>query len=358
MADIPIKNLYFLLAYAWDLLEEAEAWQVDLEHLPTGLDLLARLIIRGTQRLLKRGIDQGYLPLAEDLSTVRGRIDFAGTARRLLPERAQVHCHFEAFLPDLLHNQILKSTLANLQATAEIDARQKLDCHSLLRRMEGISKPRLRTAHFNAVRLHRNNAHYALLMQLCQLVHTNLLVNERSGFTTFRNFLRDKEQMAKLYEAFVCHFYRKHTHLKVKGQASIPWDCPEPDHLLPIMKADAILRGNGRTIVVECKFYEKTLQTHYLGASAKLHSGHLYQLSTYLLNLGQGPEGIVPEGLLVYPTTEVSFLTDLILSGKRIRACTLDLNLEPWERVAKQMLGFLDPPKPAPVIQSEAAVMT
>lgn len=342
MTGIPIRNLYYLLGYAWDLLEEAETWQVELEDLPTGLDLLTRLILRGTQRLLRRGIDHGYMAQTDVLTTVRGRIDFTASARRLLMERAKVQCNFEEFLPDLLHNRILKSTLRNLQACPEVAQRQRSEGHVLLRRMEGITPLKIRSTHFSSVRLHRNNAHYALLMQLCRLVHANLLVSEETGKTTFKDFIREKGQMAKLFQSFVYNFYRKETQLEVRQEVPIDWDSPEPNSLLPTMRADSILKGKNRTVIVECKFYEEALQNHYLGTTPKLHSAHLYQVSTYLQHLRPGPDGGALEGLLIYPSTGIQFCSDLSLAGRRIRACTLDL-MEPWERIANQMQRFLDP---------------
>jgi len=56
--NIPIQNIYYLLCYAWDKLEEKEI--VDVEPLDsTSLaDLFARVLINGTNHLLKRGFDR------------------------------------------------------------------------------------------------------------------------------------------------------------------------------------------------------------------------------------------------------------------------------------------------------------
>src|ERR1017187_7624164 len=178
MSSIPIRNIYYLLSYAWDLLEEANELAVGIEHLPRVEDLLARILIHGTRRLLRRGIDHGYIPQADILATVRGRIDFGVSTRRLLLEHGKVQCDFEEFLPDLLHNRILKETLKALGAYTELDSGQRSEIRAVLRRMDGISPLHIRMSHFAQVRLHRNNAHYRLLMHLCELVHENLLVNE------------------------------------------------------------------------------------------------------------------------------------------------------------------------------------
>ena len=339
MTAIPIQNIYYLLCYAWDLLEEADELAVGIEDPPRVEDLLARLLINGTRRLLRRGIDQNYLPQSEILVTVRGKIDFEVSTRRLLFEHRRVQCNFEEFLPDLLHNRILKETLKALGAYTELDSSQRAEIRSVLRRMEGISPLNIRTSHFAQVRLHRNNSHYRLLMHICELVHENLLVNEQTGNQHFRDFLRDKRQMAKLFELFVARFYRRELSSKgwtVKSQEHIQWDSPVQSEFLPEMHADAILRGDGRVVVVECKFYKEMLQSSHWGSMAKIRSSHLYQLMTYLRNLDALLPGQEVEGLLVYPAVQSGFISDLNLSGHPVRVCTIDL-ARTWNEVADWM---------------------
>lgn len=336
MTQIPILNIYYLLSYAWDLLEEADELAVKTENLPHVTDLLARLLIVGTQRLLRRGIDRGYLPQTDVLSTLRGRVDFGASVRRLLLEQCKAQCDFEEFLPDLLHNRILKATIQALAGAEGLASRQRQDLHVLLRRMDGISPLRLRKAHFTEVRLHRNNAQYRLPMHVCELIHDNLLVNEQEGQRNFRNFLRDKRQMATLFERFVANFYQKETAWNVTSQEKIHWDTSTPNVLLPQMNADAVLRRSGRTVVVECKFYQETLQS---GRWEKptLRSHHLYQLMTYMQNLRRtSKDDSQLEGIIIYPTVNALLCEDLYLAGNQIRVCTVDLSKD-WEKVSKQM---------------------
>ena len=67
MTAIPIQNIYYLLCYAWDLLEEADELAVGIEDLPRVEDLLARLLINGTRRLLRRGLIRTTFPSLKSL---------------------------------------------------------------------------------------------------------------------------------------------------------------------------------------------------------------------------------------------------------------------------------------------------
>ena len=340
MGAIPLLNIYYLLSYSWDLLEEAEELAVETEDLPQVVDLLARILIQGTQRLLRRGIDRGYLAQTDVLSTLRGRVDFGASTRKLLLEQGRAQCDFEEFLPDLLHNRILKTTVRALAGAEGLASRQRIDLNALLRRMEGISPLHLRKAHFTEVRLHRNNAHYRLLMNLCELIHDNLLVNEQTGQLIFRDFLRDERQMARLFERFVANFYHRESDWVVSPQERINWDTSTPSDLLPEMNADAVLRSPGRTMVVECKFYKETLQAGRWSDKPKLRSQHLYQLTSYVENLRHRlPSDCVLEGILLYPAIsgDAPVHEDLLLAGKQLRVRSVDLKA-PWGQISDQLI--------------------
>jgi 5-methylcytosine-specific restriction enzyme subunit McrC len=145
--------------------------------------------------------------------------------------------------------------------------------------------------------------------------------------------------MARLFEHFVSRFYQNELGSKgwtVKSLEHIHWDSLDISELLPEMQADAILRGDGRVVVVECKFYRETLQSSRWSQQSKIRSSHLYQLMTYLRNLEATLPGQVVEGLLVYPAVDVDFVEDLKLSGHPVRVCTVNLARE-WEEIAERM---------------------
>src|ERR1035441_6422817 len=74
-AQIPIANIYYLLCYAWDALEErdalADVGALDSTHL---LGLSAGGLVTGTRRLLRRGLDRGYLAREEEIPGIRGKL--------------------------------------------------------------------------------------------------------------------------------------------------------------------------------------------------------------------------------------------------------------------------------------------
>ena len=79
--DIPIQNVYFLLCYAWDKLEEKERVDVDPAGLTELVDLFSRVLIRGTNHLLKRGFDRSYVADEAWTGCLRGKVLFDAVAK-------------------------------------------------------------------------------------------------------------------------------------------------------------------------------------------------------------------------------------------------------------------------------------
>ena len=118
---IPIKNLFFILCYAWGRLDEGELVSASVDEASTPQDLLARILINGSNRILKDGLDRGYLEFAEESSSLRGKIDFSTSISRLLFEQAKAATFVDELSHNILHNQILKTTLLSLSNSELVD---------------------------------------------------------------------------------------------------------------------------------------------------------------------------------------------------------------------------------------------
>src|SRR5439155_4648528 len=136
---------------------------------------------------------------------------------------------------------------------------------------------------FGQVQLHRNNHFYDFLLKICELIHRNLLVSEESGTTRFADFVRDKRQMAILFENFVRNFYRVHSDYQVRRE-NIYWRWIAADQVaagfLPKMQTDISLTSPTRKIIIDCKFTPEPTQRNY--EAETLRSAPLVQIHAYL----------------------------------------------------------------------------
>lgn len=349
---IPIENLYYVLCYAWNRLDERDLIDVSsLQHknLP---NLFAKVLANGTRHLLRMGIDRQYREYGEETGSIRGKIDFGISVKKLLFEIPRMHCITDELSQNTLHNQILKATLKSLASCSEVDTERKHELSLLFRQLEGVSLIQLTRSSFKKVQLHRNIAFYGFLIDVCELIFDALLPEQKEGNYRFKDFLRDEIKMRKVFQDFVLNFYRLEQQEFSVSSRKIPWNLQAAskgaEKYLPEMITDVTLSKLGRTIVIDTKYYQDALQTNWDKLSAR--SGHLYQIQSYIQNLAslEGSQRLY-EGILLYPTVNHELNLGYTIGGHQIRVVTLDLN-QPWEQIEKALLQIpLEAPAMEPI---------
>lgn len=343
--EIPIANIYYLLCYAWDVLEE-KGTLVDVDALDSTdlLDLFARVLVNGTRRLLRRGLDRGYLSREDEIPGVRGKLLLTQTLRRNLLRHGRAACAWDELEYDTLPNRILKTTLQRLHEADELDPATRADVHDVLRWLAPVRKIELHAEHFRRVQLHRNNRIYAFLLHICEFVHEQWLPAEYGGARRFRDFVREK--LSKLFQEFVFNFFQ--SELRALGwRVSAPviqWQMvaqnADADELIPRMETDVCLRGPSRAIILDTKFYAQGLKAGRFGGGAKLDPANLYQLFTYLRQRSCEPGWDQADGVLLYPRTTRNFDAEFTSHGHRIRALSLDL-AQPWQNIHAALMQIV-----------------
>ena len=348
MNSVPILNIYFMLCYAWGRVQDRDpARLAAIGRLTTVHDLLAKVLASGTNQLLRRGIERGYVERREDLAGIRGKVAISETAMRALRARGRVACDFEELSADFLPNRILRSTLRLLlQADIELATENRSEVRSAYMRLNGISPIRLDRHLFGQVSPGSNRRLYGFLLSICRLVYDSAVTTEESGDASFYDFRRDQTTMWKLFEEFVTGFYqREQSAFRVNsGGRGIRWAGAWANDdtswsFIPKMFADVILESNSRRIILDTKFYKDALAGGR--NQGKLNSGNLYQLLAYLRNRQRrSPHGPRHEGILLYPETSGPMRIDVRLESYRIQAQTVNLN-RPWPDIHRELLSTI-----------------
>lgn len=332
---IPIKNIYHLLCYAWNKLEESELVNVSAEDESDLLNLLGRVLLNGTKTLLKRGIERRYLTENEVYQGIKGKVNITDSLRKNLFSKGFSICEFDELSADILPNQILKTTLQNLIQIHGISPTLKQEIRTVIYRLHEVNEIVLTDIIFHQVQINRNNSFYALLLNISELIYQNLLINERNGSFQFKDFLRDDRQMARLFEEFIRNFYKIEIPEAKVFREDLHWKMAGEMHqFLPKMQTDISIKINDRKLIIDAKYYNETLQKYY--DSEKIHSQHLYQLFAYLKN----QEDKLAEGVLIYPTIQKSLSLAYTHEGHTIRIKTLNLNQD-WRGVKADLLGII-----------------
>lgn len=348
MKNIPILNVYYLLCYAWGRVQERDTRRLaTLGKLSTVQDLLGKVLAGGVNHLFRRGIDRGYLERREDLAGIRGKLAVSDTAKRALRARGRAACDFEELSVDILPNRILRTSLSGLLVRrVTLDGHVRGEVRSAYRRLDGVSRTRLKRNTFGQVQLGGNRRLYQFLLSVCRLLYESSAVDEKTGRTTFHDFRRDEATMWALFEEFVTEFYRREQRVfRVNpGGRNVEWAdkggaTDEDRARIPKMTADVILESPDRRIILDTKYYTDALARRHGSGTGKLHSGNLYQLLAYLRNRQETrPDGAKHDGILLYPQVgDEPLRADIRLEGFRVQARTVDLNQD-WRAIHAELL--------------------
>lgn len=340
--QIPIQNIYYLLCYAWNKLDESEVVDVNEIDSTELIDLFSKILLNSCSRLLKQGLDRYYIEQEDVIMGIKGKFNFSATIKQNVLPLSKTACIYDEFDYDILHNQILKKTIGKLLRTKKLDSTLKDELHKIYLKFPPISEIVIRNSLFKQIRLHRNNYHYDFIMKVCQIVHENLFIDETKGNYKFKDFTRDEKAMASLFEAFVRNFYKIETDYTVSSD-SIRWKFESDDiedlEMLPIMLTDITLKSNDRKIIIDTKYYKDAFATRY--DKEKINSSNLYQLFSYLKNQETDSDVTLNcEGILLYPSTQKDFLHSFKYKNHKIRIISINLNQD-WQAIRTDLLKIV-----------------
>jgi 5-methylcytosine-specific restriction enzyme subunit McrC len=341
---IPIRNLYYFYAYAWDQFHFVRRVETGEGEGPNAPAFFAKILVQACHQIFRRGVVREYEFYELELSQLRGRIDVFKTFRFDTLKRGRVCCRFDELTANALQNQLIKATLIHLLEQTQLSPRLASDIRKCIRTFEalGVKTAELDKWAFRRAELTRKNSLYSFLLHICDLICEGLFPEHDGKSGQFASLMEDETKMNRIFERFIRNFFRhEQNEFEVRSE-KIAWDMDELNkaglELLPSMHTDASLRSSMRTIIIDTKYYSETLHTYY--DRKALRSGHLYQLFAYVKNLeNRGGPDQYAEGLLLYPTVHDHVQFETTIQGHRMRARTIDLN-QPWENISKQLLAM------------------
>ncbi len=263
--SIYIKNIYYMLFYAFQILKQSNYDEVASEKFDNAQDLFAAILSKGIGQQLKQG-----LYIERKIALKKVLVFFDGIELLEPSEIAWSRLHYQ-----------------------------------------------------------RNNKNYELLMNVCYFVLDGMLQTTEKGEYKMTAF--SDEHMARLYEKFILEYYSQHhMYLTEVKAGQVKWNLVGENsesmiRFLPIMQTDIMLRLKERTLIIDAKYYGRTLQKQF--DKYTLHSNNIYQIFTYVKNQDKDNTGDVA-GILLYAKTDEDITPDVMfnMGGNQIGAKTLDLN--------------------------------
>ena len=331
---IPIHNVYYMLLYAFQILNEQSYKNIATEQFHNTADLMAAILSKGIATQIKRGLGKEYILQREALSTLKGKMDITESIKTQTILKKQMWCTYDEFSVNGTKNRIIKSTL-ELLLGSDIPKHRKKELRKLMVFFSDVKNIDLHSVNWN-MKYDRNNKTYRMLISICYLVVNGLLQTNSEGNTKIMDFL-DEQSMFRLYEKFILGYYKKHYTELSPSASRIPWSV-DNTIMLPVMQSDIHLQKGNTVLIIDAKYYNHTTQVKY--DNHTLHSNNMYQIFTYVKNCDYafGEEDHKVSGMLLYAKTEEEIQPDNIyqMHGNQITVKTLDLN-QKFDIIAKQL---------------------
>ena len=338
---IRIQNIYYMLAYAFQVLNEQGYRNIATEEFDNMAELFAAILSCGISTQIKRGLGKEYIPKTEALSSLRGKVDITESIKTQAFQRKQLVCSYDEFSVNSYMNRIIKSTVA-LLLRADITKARKKALRKLMVFFDDVDVIDLNTVNWN-VQYNRNNQTYRMLISICYLVVKGLLQTQSDGSTRLMDFL-DEQRMHRLYERFILEYFRKEYPQITANASQIPWQLDDDmNAMLPVMQTDIMLSHEERTLIIDAKYYAHSTQIQY--DKQTLHSGNMYQIFTYVKNKEAELAGRPHEvsGMLLYAKTDEDIYpeNEYRMSGNKIEVRTLDLDGD-FGSIRSQLDGIVE----------------
>lgn len=322
-----------MLAYVYPDLSKKQYANLAIEKFDYIEDLLTGILIKGVNYQLKKGLYTDYQENEEVLSVIRGKIVLQETIKQIFTGKKQIYCQFDELSYDNVFNKIIKATILILLRNNKIKKDYKLIIKKYLQYFAKVENIDLVNVKWKQLEnyYHRNNISYKFLMNICHLIYDKYILSDKQGDKYLGDFI-DDIHMANLYEKFVLNYYKKHyPELKAKSE-NIIWNVDGDEQallFLPIMRTDITLTYEDKTLIIDTKFYQRSLMKHgkYESSHLKHHSDNLYQIFTYVKNKDKVNSGKI-KGLLLYAQTiQEGDINHKYMMGKNeIYVRTLNLN--------------------------------
>lgn len=338
-----IKNIYYMLSYAFQILKQTNFDKIKSEEFADIGDLFACILYRCVSQQLKQGLHREYIDIDENIPTLRGKINIVDTIKNKINHKQLISCNHDEYSENNLFNQIIKTTINFLIASHNVKKDYKKDLKKVLMYFKSVDDIDYRTIKWKVLKFNRNNQSYNMIMNICYFILHDLMMTTESGNKKVLQFT--EERMPKLFEKFVLEYYKQHYKNKLNvSAAKIAWNIAEDDDtkFLPDLCTDITISDNsGKVLIIDTKYYASTLAIGQYD-KPQIHRNNLNQIFVYVKNKDVDNTGDVA-GLLLYAKTNEDIVPDETyhMGGNEISVKTLDLNKN-FEEISSQLDNIAD----------------
>lgn len=335
--NIIIKNIYYMLVYVYDSINKGNIKNIEEEDFDNIYDLFSVILYKEISGQLKRGLYKEYIPVREDLTRLRGKVNIYESVKNQRQGKKLLNCEYDEFSENNLLNKIIKSAGFTILSKRNVSRKNKENLKKVLLFFENVDLIDVKTIKWNTIVYTKNSKTYMMIIYICYFIIEEFILSTSKGNKEIREFYDN--ELARLFEKFVLNYYKyHHSYLKASSE-EIPWDVSESkdNKYLPKMLADIVLENNKKVLIIDTKYHSSTYSKHYYGDKYTLKSHNLYQIYTYVKNKDIDKNKEV-SGLLLYALTsnEEDHDYEYNMGNNKIYSKTLNLNRN-FEDIKKQL---------------------
>lgn len=322
---IRIKNIWFLLLYAYELYRNVERSKIEeCEQYPDKIPyLVAEILTDAVKRRLRRDLSLKYRARRADLSRIHGSIDLLRTETKNLLQQGKVACAFEDITVDTPANRCVRAALLKLAKSIRYYDPKDSDgistkCLAAANRLEKAGVGYDTSFDFRRIREFRRtsrlNARDGEMLAAARLAFSlDLPISNQDIY-------KKHDRLWELFEKAIYGFYHFHfqnTEWHIRPQHSMTWNIKvlhsnsltgdQICKLIPAMRPDIVLEYKSlpnHLVIIDTKYTDITKINQY--NDPKLVSSHIYQLYTYLRSQENNDDDLTKSssGILLYASNK------------------------------------------------------
>ncbi len=261
-------------------------------------DLFIDMYLQEVNKLVKKGLRSNYVSDADNLNTIRGRIDIKENILKNYADHSKIYCIFDEYEINRIENRLIKSTLIKFSYMRTTSKNIKTALQ-MLNYFDGVEPSTNYVADFSKIQIDRNTKDYELLMRWSKVFLLNKSFTSFSGKTTSRVLLF---KMDSLFEQFVAKLVKKFSN--EKGYVATPqekelhlFDSPSKFSLKP----DIVVKKPTSLVIMDTKWKRLANDpSHNYGIS----QADMYQMYAYAKKYEKKNSNVTPDVYVLYPLND------------------------------------------------------
>ena len=172
---ILIKNIYYMLTYAFQTLRRSDFDTVAAEKFENIHDLFAAILGKGVAYQLKQGLYKEYILQTEERTALRGKLNLQETMKNRIRQRQKLFCEYDELSENNLLNQSLKTTMLILLRHGNVKPQRKALLKKNLLLFENVDTVSIKQVRLEKLRYQRNNQNYRMLINMILVYDAKIL---------------------------------------------------------------------------------------------------------------------------------------------------------------------------------------